>query len=307
MKVSLIGASLALAVLALRPAAAQSAAGNGPVITASGGSPVILSAGGSATSVWTVPSPAPRMTAVMRAQDTTFMPPPTEVRQGTWEAAPWMTDTAGPTDVGHIVGSAEVLGIGGAPTRSYFSLLERLYVVLPQNAPRGTGMSFQTIRIGEVFPGLGRPIIPTAIVRIEREEMGKATVARVVKQFAEIQPTDVLVPLDSLRIAGGVRPVAVANGPKTDVLWINGSPVLPALGRYLVLRATMRDGVRPGDQFTLYRPAAVGPNGEELPDEPLGVAQVVRVTAFGTTAMLIDIQHGGIQPGTPARLTARMP
>jgi len=61
------------------------------------------------------------------------------------------------------------------------------------------------------------------------------------------------------------------------------------------------DGVKPGDQFTLYG------DDETTRREVLAVAQVIRSTRRGTTLMIIDQDTRGIRVGTPVRLTAKMP
>ena len=74
---------------------------------------------------------------------------------------------------------------------------------------------------------------------------------------------------------------------------------------YLVL--SPQSGVKAGDQYTLYRPAAKTAYGDALPDEAVAVAQVLRVTPFGSSAMVIQVSQPAIATGMPARLTARMP
>jgi hypothetical protein len=75
----------------------------------------------------------------------------------------------------------------------------------------------------------------------------------------------------------------------------------------VVLDASLEDGVKVGDQFTFYRPRVRTDRGVTLPEEPIGVAQVVRVTERGTTGIVVDMRHPAITTGTRARLTARMP
>jgi hypothetical protein len=62
--------------------------------------------------------------------------------------------------------------------------------------------------------------------------------------------------------------------------------------------------VRVGDQFTLID-ASVD-ESHPAPPVPAAVAQVVRVTPYAVTALVVDHQQPTIRAGMPARLTARM-
>jgi len=62
-----------------------------------------------------------------------------------------------------------------------------------------------------------------------------------------------------------------------------------------------------GDQFTLVLPRRDGSNGLTLPEEPVALARVVRITNYGVTVMLIDQRHPSIAIGTRARLSGKMP
>jgi hypothetical protein len=93
----------------------------------------------------------------------------------------------------------------------------------------------------------------------------------------------------------------------SSVIWVSGNDLLPTIQDYLALSATSRDGVVLGDQFTLVLPRREGPNGVMLPEEPVALARVVRVSTFGVTVMLIDQRHPAITIGTRARLSGKMP
>ena len=90
------------------------------------------------------------------------------------------------------------------------------------------------------------------------------------------------------------------------MLWVQDNPIVPSIGSYLVFNAAAIDGLGTGDQITLVRERGVDSKGAKLPDEVLGVAQILRVTPFGSSAILIRVVGDGIGPGTLGRLTARM-
>jgi hypothetical protein len=78
--------------------------------------------------------------------------------------------------------------------------------------------------------------------------------------------------------------------------------------RYVVLDASARRGVRVGDQFTLVRPPLTRTETRPaLPEEEIAVAQVVRVTPYAATAIVVSQTHPAIRAGTRARVSAKMP
>ncbi len=62
-----------------------------------------------------------------------------------------------------------------------------------------------------------------------------------------------------------------------------------------------------GDQFTLLHPRRRAASGEMLPEEPVALARVVRVTERGVTALILDQRHPAISIGMVARLSGKMP
>jgi hypothetical protein len=71
--------------------------------------------------------------------------------------------------------------------------------------------------------------------------------------------------------------------------------------------ATEKDGMLPGDQVTLLRSRGVDSKGVELPDEEVAVAQVTRVTPWGSGAIILRTLQAGVAQGMKARVTAKMP
>jgi hypothetical protein len=113
-------------------------------------------------------------------------------------------------------------------------------------------------------------------------------------------------------MAPDVRPAPLALGPESKVVYVPSNAVLPSVQSYVILDATSRDGVKQGDQFTLYRAREKAPvpgtdKSVQLPEEPIALAQVVKVTDHGTTAIILDQRQPAVKTGVAARLTARMP
>jgi hypothetical protein len=118
--------------------------------------------------------------------------------------------------------------------------------------------------------------------------------------------------LQRLSMPMEARPSPLANGTEATVISVPSGVVLPTVGYYIILSSTASDGVKVGDQFTLYEERRKGPSIEgvapvTLPEEPVALAQVVKVTDLGTTAIVVSQRHPVIHEGVNARMTARMP
>jgi len=88
---------------------------------------------------------------------------------------------------------------------------------------------------------------------------------------------------------------------------MKSDPVLPSLQSYVVVAGGSAAGMRSGDQITFYRERRLSDDGVALPETDIAVAQIIRVTANASTALIIDQTHGAIEEGTVARVTAKMP
>ena len=235
--------------------------------------------------------------------------PRTAVRLGEFRAAPWVDRDGGPRGNGRVVASTEMPGIGGASDKVRYSHSERLYILPPDRVAPQVGDRYLTYRVGPEIHGLGQVMIPTGIVQIEEANQGEkvASVARVVAQYDMLMEGDGVMPLEPFDMDSTSRVAAADVGVSGRVVWIQGEPVLPTLQRYLVVDASARDGVRLGDQLSLVRPRTEITGGVTLPEQEIAIAQVVRVTNFGITAIILDQTQPAIKPGTLARVTGRLP
>lgn len=232
----------------------------------------------------------------------------TAVRLGEFRAAPWVDRDGGPRGNGRIVATTEMAGIAAASDKIRYTYNERVYILPPDRVAPQVGDRFLTYRVGPEINGLGQVMIPTGIVRIEEAYRGDnvASVARIVAQYDMVMEGDGVMPLEPFDMDSTSRVAADDIGVTSRVVWIQGEPVLPSLQRYLVVDASSRDGVRVGDQLTLVRPTTEITGGVTLPEQEIAIAQVVRVTDFGITAIILDQTQPAIKPGTLARVTGRL-
>ena len=234
------------------------------------------------------------------------------VREGDFIAAPWLERRDAREQDGRIVGSAELAGIAQASKRRRIIANERIYITLPAGAVASRGDRFLTLANGPRLNDGEQVVVPTGIVEVERVGDGEASTVRVIRQFGDMLIGQNVVPLERLSLPEEARPAPVENGTECTVISVPSRVVLPTIGYYVILSARASDGVKIGDQFTLYRArqkAAVVDDASlvTLPEEPIALAQAVKVTELGTTALIVSQRHPVIRTGVNARLTARMP
>ena len=238
----------------------------------------------------------------------------TPVRVGEFYAAPWLDAVGGPKAQGKLVATADIPGI--AKTLAVAERLgpeSRAYITLPAGVVAAKGDRLVVFNRGPTLLDGGQVMQPTAIVQVEATDNGgEATTVRIIQQYDEVLIGQSVMPLDRFNMSTDAHAAPLQLGPQARVIFIPSRAVLPTVGFYVILDATTKDGVKLGDEFTLYRArekATVPGTTDQvtLPEEPIALAQVVRVTDHGTTAIILDQRQPSIKIGTPARLTARMP
>jgi hypothetical protein len=226
---------------------------------------------------------------------------------GEYIAAPWVDANGGPKRHGYIVESAELPGIASAD-RSRIRLFDRVFVAQPDTA--SGRMLYLAYRLGPMLTDFGQIVIPTGVIEVPRPaQPGEAAVGRVVRMFDEMLEGQRLIPLDTSAAIVSGRPSAVPNGMRGMVRWIAGEPVIGTIQRYLVIDISRRDSLTAGDQIELYLPRQKPTEGRDLalPEISIARAQVLRVTNYGATAIVISQEQPKIEQGGAARIVAKMP
>jgi LysM domain-containing protein len=253
-------------------------------------------------------SPTRRGTGQGGRRDRVGRETPTAVRAGEFYAAPYAERSGGPRQAGRIIETSEIPGIRTTTPRSRLQLEEKIYVKPPRSESVKTGDRYLIYTLGPEVAGVGQIVIPTGIAEVERPGDNEATIARIVRQFDEIKLGQGLIHLEAFSFPVDVRPTPVEEGgARAKVVWIRGKPVLPSLQQYVVLDTKGDDEVRMGDRLTLVRPVTKSYRGDRLPEQVIAEAQVVKVTAYGATALIVGQVQPAIRTGTPARVTAKMP
>ncbi|HEY3257622.1 MAG TPA: LysM peptidoglycan-binding domain-containing protein [Gemmatimonadaceae bacterium] len=226
------------------------------------------------------------------------------VRVGEVEAAPFADRQGGPHGAGRLAAAYDRPGIQAKASDQRFQLQDPIFVELPSGRPARLGDRYVAYILGPALSDESQLMIPTAIVQVENVQPGQLTLARVVRQFGDIRLDQLLAPLENAVPPATMSPMPVTNGRTAHVLWVHEDPVLPSMQSYVVLTRETGSDVQVGDQFTLID-ASVD-ESHPAPPVPAAVAQVVRVTPYAVTALVVDHDQPTIRAGMPARLTARM-
>lgn len=228
------------------------------------------------------------------------------VREGEFIAAPWMDRDGGPEQHGRIVATAELPGIGQASYPIRLSPQDRIYVTLPRDVGTAVGERYLSYELGPEMPQ-GQIVVPTGILIVEKAGTDEATLVRIERMFGEVKIGNRFIPLERIQLPTDARPAPVDLGVRGRVIWVASKAVLPSIQHYLLIDASRKDGVSLGDQFTLMQARVEFDRGVRLPEQPVALAQVVRVTERGATVMIVDQVQPKVREGMEARLTAKMP
>lgn len=232
----------------------------------------------------------------------------TAVRAKEYLAAPFVGPDGGPPGSGRITAIADAGTRGTRPGEGAVLHMERVVVSPPIGVRAVKGDRFLVYRLGDALPGRGQIVEPLGTVRVADAGggTGGSVVAAVDEMFGAVHVGDYVMPLDTLVAREGVMPQSVDPWLTATVIWMQDKPELPSIGRYIVFNAAAIDGIVTGDQITLIRERGRDANGDPLSDEILGVAQILRVTERGASAIIIRTTNAGTRVGTLGRLTGKM-
>jgi LysM repeat protein len=230
----------------------------------------------------------------------------TGVHPGEHYAAPYLDRDGGPEHAGEVVGVSDVSSVILPADREHFNLDEEIYLTMPRGSAPEVGARFMTYQLGESLGPQGQIVIPTGIVTVVRPgTKNLATIARITTLYGEVRLGQGVLPLDQAVLPTGMAS-AVEHGPETHVVWVEHNQVLPTMQHYVVLAASEKQGIHLGDQLTLYQPRERLPESSiVLPSTDIAVGQIVRVTPWGSTALIIAQDQPAIHAGNAARVTAR--
>ncbi|MCR4341938.1 MAG: LysM peptidoglycan-binding domain-containing protein [Gemmatimonadaceae bacterium] len=272
-------------------------------------------AGNVVTTIRTIPAPGQSATTVFGPGGGARMQPRFEieergrvagVRPGEIDAAPFVVGEKGPMLAGEIVGTAERPGIAMDVRGRRFQLNDVVYITPPPGTGRPTvGARFTSLALGPIVMDSARLAIPTAILRVVEASPGQPVAAQVIRQFGTVEIGQPIIVYTAVASSSRL-PVASMDALEGRIVWVHNDPVLPSLQHYVFLDVP-RGAARVGDRFTLIDQTRRGAADSTRPPEPAALAQVVRVTPYAATAIIVDQELPTISIGMRARLSARVP
>jgi hypothetical protein len=240
--------------------------------------------------------------------DSTRKPTPT-VRYGDLIRAPWIDRLKGPPVWGRIIGAADLPGIEPARQRGRFQMNDNVLIAPPTGSVGQEKELYLAYKNGPLVEEVGQVIIPTGVIEVVRPPVnGEAAIARVVRMFGEVSERDRLMPFDSTGAGITGMPLPIKNGIEGSIRWIADEPVLPSPTYFIVLSLTNGD-VKAGDEIELFqaRKKAQEEGEYATPEIKVGRAQVVKVTPYGSTAIITRLDQPKVEAQrTKVRVIAKM-
>jgi hypothetical protein len=173
-----------------------------------------------------------------------------------------------------------------------------LSVLFPAGTTGQPGSRWLLVRRGPSIPGLGIVGIPTGVARLTSAGTPISPgEAEVVAQFDAISCADAVLPLATIPRLPAVKPVAVADGARGRVAWVESESLLPTLQHAMIVDIGLVAGVRPGDRVTIY-----AEDGSAV-----AKANVVRVDQRSATVRLVSQALGSLVAGLTVRITEKLP
>ena len=228
------------------------------------------------------------------------------VRRGEIEAAPYADRNGGPRNAGRLIASVDRPGIKTTIIQVRYQLNDDLYLDLPRGLVPRLGDLYMSYVLGPSLGDNGQVVIPTGILRIETLSTGQGAVARIIRQFGEIKLEQRVIPAPDLPFpTGALSPVA--GGLRGKVVYVHDDPVLPSIGHYVMVSSSARNGVQVGDEISFVDNSTGREASDPAPPVIAGVGQVVRVTQFAATTIIVRQTQPTIREGMPVLLTGKMP
>ena len=225
------------------------------------------------------------------------------VRPGEVQAAPYADRDGGPRNAGRLISSVDRPGIKTSLVQLRYQLNDDLFITLPKGSVARVGDNYMSYVLGPDLGDFGEVVIPTGILRIETLTPNQRPIARVVRQFGEIVLDQQLTGAPDITVPAGRALTPVAAGPRGKVIYVHEQPVLPSIGHYILISMNNRSGIKIGDEITFIDNTS-GPDAETAaPPVVAGRGQVVRVTPYAATVIIMQQNQPTIREGMPVRVT----
>ena len=240
-----------------------------------------------------------------------YVAPLARVPIGDVVRAPYFDRIGGPKNTGRLMFGADIPGIDHPKTLTNFQLYDKVLMVPPAGSLAAVRDRFIAYTIADDIEDVGSIVVPSAMLEIVRApQQGEAAVAQVVELYTQLNADDRVIPLDTAGAGNVGVPIPVAANARrsTTVRYVHMPAVLPSLSAFVMFDLTKSDNVKVGDEIVIYRERVpAGDDGPAQPEVPIATAQIVRVTAYGSTARITGQEMPAIQVGEHLRVSAKMP
>jgi hypothetical protein len=207
---------------------------------------------------------------------------------------------------GKFLGPVVPSQLSSTRNRGGVNLFTEVALTPPEGAQYQVGDTLLVVRRDRRISDYGHVIVPTGMVRVTDTSRPQNT-ALVIAAFDPMRPGESVIPAESFRDAGQVRPVPVADGVMASVIASRDPQELKGPQDVLFLDKGQADGVAPGDLFELVSDPQDHGNGEVLLPRSMGLLQVVRTGEHTATARVLSVSQPDVRSSTPARQIARLP
>ncbi len=227
------------------------------------------------------------------------------LRSGEFYAAGFLTENER-LPWGTVLGQTTPPAIYRLSDRSTASVYDEIAVKPPARASYHVGDSLLVARIDRAiqFGDWGEVVVPLGIARVTSVEE-QQVLARVITQFGRIRNGNLSLPLEPFKNPGEVRPTPVEQGLAGKLLAGRDERPIANAQQFFFIDKGRHEGVVPGDVFEVYRPAQgeLGSPSEEV----RAVLMIVHTREHSSTALVLEINHPGLNAGLPVRLIKKMP
>jgi hypothetical protein len=218
-------------------------------------------------------------------------------------SAAWLADTSALDIRGRLLTVAE-------PTRQRDKLpvallpFERV-LASGEGAGATVGDTLMVVRIGDAVTALGRVVRPVAIIRVD--SVGATLIAgHIVKQFAESEAGDCLIPLEPTPQILRGRPSPVPDGAEGELIRFLWEEPLYGTSDDAFVNLGESAGIGIGDELVAYVPARPGPGRTELPIEVVATLRVVKVRPNSATVRVSDASSPALRDGLMVKVVRKM-
>ncbi len=225
------------------------------------------------------------------------------VRPGEAQAAPYADRDGGPRGAGRLVASVDRPGIKTSLVRLKYQLNDGLFVDLPKGSVARVGDTYMSYVLGPDLGDFGQVVTPTGMLRIEAVAPGQRPLARIIRQLGEIVLGQSLTIPPEIVLPTTRALTPVAGGPRGKVIYLDGDPILPSIGHYVLISPNARSGIKVGDEISFIDDLA-GRNADiSAPPVVAAIGQVVRVTAYAASVVIVRQVQPTIREGMTVRVT----